>query len=63
MAPAHIFPAESIMGIIPASSHTCNSLIRNSGAHTLMEVQHDHQRNLVHAHREKNVGSDNRAGA
>ena len=43
MASAHIFPPESIMGIIPTSraSHTCNSLIRNSNAHTLMAVRHD----------------------
>ena len=43
MAAAHIFPPESIMGIIPTScaSHTCNSLIRNSNAHTLMGIQHE----------------------
>ena len=44
---------ESIMGIIPAASHTCNSLIRNSSAHTLMAVRHD-RCNLVCS--EKNVG-------
>ena len=43
MAPAHIFPAESIMGIIPSRpTHAiAGPLIRNSSAHTLIAARHD----------------------
>ena len=43
MTPPHIFPAESIMGIIPSRpTHAiAGRLIRNSSAHTLIAARHD----------------------
>ena len=43
MTPPHIFPAESIMGIIPSRpTHAiAGPLIRNSSAHTLIAARHD----------------------
>ena len=43
MTPPHIFPPESIMGIIPSRpTHAiAGRLIRNSSAHTLIAARHD----------------------
>ena len=43
MTPPHIFPAESIMGIIPSRpTHAiAGRLIRNSSAHTLIAARHE----------------------
>ena len=43
MTPPHIFPAESIMGIIPSRpTHAiAGRLIRNSSAYTLIAARHD----------------------
>ena len=43
MTPPHIFPAESIMGILPSrpTDAIAGRLIRNSSAHTLIAARHE----------------------